>query len=632
MAQVGGTLRRVAGRVAKVSLIVVLNTLALFVIANIVAEHYLNRDQPAVSDEQRRRMMGDAAIARNGMEVFRRVYPDKTDDEIRQLLHDQPELPNAYEPFVDFRSAAISTSTINIHQAGFRIGGKDQASWPLDRNAINVFVFGGSTTVGSGVDDGKTIPAALQAILRSKTRLPINVYNFGVGAYFSSQEVTYFQNQLRYGYVPDMVVFIDGLNDFHFWDGDPATAKNYRQTFYLMMNMSRQLGREQGVAWHVVELAKSLPLVRLARKIGADSTKTSAVFTPAGQTGWMSQANAAPAGDDLYAKTYKDSFDITDPVRIEAVMVRYLTNKDIAQGIATQFGIDAVFAWQPVPLYKYDLAKHPFRVEDEHRRGRYGYPAMARLAATRDLGPGFVWCADVLQDVKHAVYVDQVHYNEEGNRLVAACIADKITASGAIERIGKRKPAQVAAAARQELAALVETAPAEIRTMTRLFGTQSLIDSLDVSRPVSEWDAIGAGGVELKDASSGFGVVSQDFPLDHESADRTFQVSVRIKPSTSDYTGLVMLCFGGATQESSVVFFNPKTMGVIGASGHHQLTTEPDGWERLALTGSCRDAGNDKLKVMLFPAHGTAENRGAVIFGGGEISRIVAAQAGENAR
>jgi hypothetical protein len=62
------------------------------------------------------------------------------------------------------------------------------------------------------------------------------------------------------------------------------------------------------------------------------------------------------------------------------------------------------------------------------------------------------------------------------------------------------------------------------------------------------------------------------------------------------------------------------------------LTTEPDGWERLALTGSCKDAGNDKLKVMLFPAHGTAENRGAVIFGGGEIRRIVAAQAGENVR
>ena len=71
MAQVGGTLRRVAGRVAKVSLIVVLNTLALFVIANIVADYYLNRDQPAVSDEQRRRMMAgtlarDTPCAKSG--------------------------------------------------------------------------------------------------------------------------------------------------------------------------------------------------------------------------------------------------------------------------------------------------------------------------------------------------------------------------------------------------------------------------------------------------------------------------------------------------------------------------------------------------------------------------------------
>jgi lysophospholipase L1-like esterase len=655
LAQRGIILRSIdwVGRVLRTTALVVASTLILFVLANLGAALYLNRGQPVDSPEARARARSEAVIARYGIDFFKRVYPDKTEAEIRQIIFDQPTFSNAYEPFVEFRSAAIASPTMNIHQAGFRLIGAQQGPWPLDDKAVNVFVFGGSTTIGSGVEDSKTIPAALQVILREKTKdsgRVVNVYNFGVGAYFSSQEVTYFQNQLRNGHLPDIVVFVDGLNDFHYWDGDPSTAKNSRQSFYLIQSMSQQLGREQGVGWHLVELLNSLPFVKLARQLGqpvappivgpdretlreqmrekSDAAPFGAPLTRIAEnkagTPTLSDAGATPA-DERYSSRYQDDPQVTDPGKVRTVIRRYLTNKDIAQGIARQLGIEAIFAWQPVPLYKYDLALHPFRIQDEHRRHRYGYPAMARYVATHDIGANFAWCADGFQGAKRSLYVDQVHYTTEGNRLNAECIADNIVASGALARAMQRKggeaPAEIA---RRDLEAIVEADTRTSREIGRLFGPQATTGSLEMSKPLIAWGDIATSGVRLTDASASFGVIYEYFPLEPSLADRTHEISIRIKPATSDYLGLAMICVGGANAENQVMFVNPQTMGVIAATGDHDVSAEPGGWTRVTMTGTCKDVGNDRMQIALYPAHGAAEARGAIIFGGGEIRRVVA--------
>ena len=633
-------------------LIVAVNTLGLFVAANVGAALYLSREQPVVSSEAVRREKAAAVVAKYGIDFFKRLYPDKTEAQVRELLYDQPEQPSVYEPFAEFRSSAMTRATLTIHQAGFRLNGVSQGPWPLDSKALNIFVFGGSTTLGSKVEDEKTIPAVLQSILREKvgnSGIALNVYNFGVGGFFSSQEVTYFQNQLRYGNLPDMVVFIDGLNDFHFWDGDPATAKSYRHIYYLLWSLNRQIGREQGVAWHLVELWQSLPIVQLAKKIGGKPDKL-VVRQPG--TGWISRANAAPtqpshpkdapdqrgrrsdlalvagaaSADELYSGRYSDGLQITDPVRIQAVIARYLTNKDIAQAIANQFGIEAVFVWQPAPLYRYNLAMHPYKIEDEHRRMRYGYPAMAHYVEARDMGANFAWCADVLGNFDHPLYLDQVHYTAEANRLIADCIARAAVASGAIDRIRQRKFGQIAAvAARQDFSVTVEAVPIATSAIGTVFGPEALTENMTMSGPLSEWGDLASSGVELADDSAGYSVIYQYFPLERVPAERTHQVSVRIKPASSDYLGLVMVCLGGANPENVAMFVNPQTMGVISASGHHDVRHEPEGWTRLTLSGTCEDPGHDRLQVMLYPAHGAPENRGAIIFGGGELRRVVGA-------
>src|SRR5262245_15092587 len=125
------------GRALRSVLLITLNTFLLFVAANVAADLYLRRERPVIAKEERWVARGDAALARYGIDFYRRVYPGKSDEQIRQLLRDQPELPVAYEPFAEYRSAALARPTLNIHQAGFRLVGAGQGPWPLDESSIN---------------------------------------------------------------------------------------------------------------------------------------------------------------------------------------------------------------------------------------------------------------------------------------------------------------------------------------------------------------------------------------------------------------------------------------------------------------------------------------------------------------
>jgi hypothetical protein len=277
-----------------------------------------------------------------------------------------------------------------------------------------------------------------------------------------------------------------------------------------------------------------------------------------------------------------------------------------------------------VPLYKYDLSHHPFQIEDNHRRVRYGYPVMAKYVANHDMGTNFVWCADIQDGIEHSLYVDQVHYTEEGNQLFADCIANKIVSSGAFERAQQRKLGMVAHnSAFHDVSINLNMPTVQTRSIASVFGANAQTQDLTMSKPLSEWDDVGSVGVRLADDSENFAMIHELFALERDPGARTHQVSIRVKPDTSDYLALVLNCVGGPHPQNFVLFVNPKTMGVIAASGLHQVRPESDGWVRLSLRGACNDLDNKMLQVMVYPQHGDPAKRGAIIFGGGEVVRVV---------
>ena len=402
------------GRFFQTTAVILLNCFILFVIANLIAIPYV--EQGAGSYDARAHR--DQWLDRHGIETMRRVYPGLSDQQIKELLLQTGQFGQLFEPYIQTKSEPMVLEHTAFHPAGFRFVGRDQAGWPMDRNAFNVFVFGGSTVVGSGVRDDHAIPAVLQRLLRQTyPDRAINIYNFATAGHYSTQERIYFEQLILQGNTPDAVIFVDGLNDFYFWQDQPAHTDMMRAAFkYFATEDYRTLPSTLRL------LVLRLPLTKVALR----------AINQANTGGMPTVSLVSPA----FAAT-----NIADnPARIEAVIERYLRFRRMAESVATAFDVAPVFVWQPVPLHQYEAKLRLFPVVGDHLLHETGYPAMARRVASTDMGKSFVWCADAFRNAERPLYLDSVHYTVEGNEIVAQCIMRDIVARGLLsEKLTKRR-------------------------------------------------------------------------------------------------------------------------------------------------------------------------------------------------
>jgi hypothetical protein len=74
-----------------------------------------------------------------------------------------------------------------------------------------VFVLGGSTTLGVHVSDEQTWPSYLSAILNKKASgKQIQIVNYGHEFFNPSQEAVLLEDLLKSGHRPSLVIFMDG--------------------------------------------------------------------------------------------------------------------------------------------------------------------------------------------------------------------------------------------------------------------------------------------------------------------------------------------------------------------------------------------------------------------------------------
>ena len=224
--------------------------------------------------------------------------------------------------------------------------------------------------------DDSTIPSHLQELLaRTALPRPPRVYNFGRGYYFSTQERALFEKLLYEGRVPDAALFVDGSNDTSVFPtfGGPRFTDSF-------VRMSAEIGNPP-------PFRLSLPLVRFLAGLREAAPR-----------------KRGPRRHD-----------------IDTAIERYVRTKRTIAAVAREFGVVSIFAWHPVASYKYDRSHH-------HLVTRIGtgrkYARMARYVAKYPLGNDFIWCADVQERIPRNLYVDRVHFNAEGARLVAQHIVD----------------------------------------------------------------------------------------------------------------------------------------------------------------------------------------------------------------
>ncbi len=334
-----------------------------------------------------------------GNPILKKVYPDLNEKTMEKLLNETWSRKYIYEAFTQFKERPYSGTYVNVDLNGFRIT-KNQGAWPLNGNNFNIFIFGGSTTFGYGVKDEQTIASYLQEFLSNKLERNVKVYNFGRGHYYSTQELILLQRLLVSGFIPDVAVFVDGLNDFYYHSDRPLYTRRF-QSFVDAEEKKESLE---------LSLLKKLPMTKLAKFLKDRVSK------------------------NLTKKDKEKDFDediYNDKFLIDNIVNRYLNNKKLIEAISAAYDVSPVFVWQPVPTYKYNLNYHLFAGKGfgKHSYSKYGYQYMAKLIEEKPLGDNFLWLADVQEKLKEPLYVDKVHYSAKMNEMLALNIANLLLES-----------------------------------------------------------------------------------------------------------------------------------------------------------------------------------------------------------
>ncbi|MGC8657787.1 MAG: hypothetical protein ACP5U1_01810 [Desulfomonilaceae bacterium] len=317
------------------------------------------------------------------------VYPGLSQSQRSELIRESRSVEEGYAPFVQFKERPFRGKFVNVDPRGFRsINGKE--TWPVEKNVFNIFILGGSTAFGYGVADDQTIAGWLGKFLRTSENERLVVYNFGRCSYTSVQEGVLLQRLIFGGNIPDLVIFIDGLNDFAHYNGLPGFTQE----------LTKFMEEGDKPAWRKILL--ELPATKFF----------------------------------LSARKSETSKEIQHPeLVIPSVISRYKTNKQIVRAIAEKFRIRCLFVWQPVPVYKYDQQYNIFKSFDYNGFMPYlraGYETMAQQYATGQLGNNFLWLADMQKDLKQPLYVDAVHYSSEMNSMIARQISKALIQKGMI--------------------------------------------------------------------------------------------------------------------------------------------------------------------------------------------------------
>ena len=379
--------------------VALVNGVLLFVILNLILYAIIYSRRPAGSQtalDEYGSAKAQTPLEEYGMDKLRKAYPGWSDEEIKSLVSENyRDSRFEYEPFTGFKQRPFRGRFVNVDPAGFRFS-KDQAPWPPRSDAVNVFVFGGSTTYGFGLRDDETIASYLQQCAPAPPGEFVAVYNFGREGYFSSQELVLFQQLLNEGFVPQVAVFIDGLNDFWAVSG-PLYTERLRDVF----DGKQEPGPLQ-----------NLPMVRAAHWMTARWGKPQP-HSP------VSNAEQNPGTKPQPQKAIQD----TDPALLQSIADRWLANKRMIEAIAKDFGVRPIFVWQPVPAYKYDTRYDLFyRSYPVYTRCRYGYALMDNLRAQGKLGADVLWLADMQESKQENLYVDTAHYTAALSKEIAAQI------------------------------------------------------------------------------------------------------------------------------------------------------------------------------------------------------------------
>jgi lysophospholipase L1-like esterase len=265
-----------------------------------------------------------------------------------------------YAPWADFKLKDFHGKYVN--STGFLRKSVPDRHINAGADTLHVFLFGGSTMFGFDVTDNETIASYLAQLYSEQCSncQSVVVHNYGVLSYYSYNELMLLHHLLTTGSKPDVVVFLNGLNDF------------------FMMQAARKR-----VPWYYF---------RLKENIQNEKDSTLSLFQL-----YPGQTTESAAND---------------------VIRNYFQNLESVRKLCNAYSITPFFFVQPNPYYKYAARANDVLADTSRNLLiEYAYPAIEKQC---DTSTDVIFLGNMLEHETGKPFIDEIHYSPEMNKKIAA--------------------------------------------------------------------------------------------------------------------------------------------------------------------------------------------------------------------
>jgi hypothetical protein len=307
---------------------------------------------------------------------------------------------------------------------------------PIEKpaNEIRIFIFGGSTVLGSGSSGGKyTISAYLENLINGNNVFEnkrVRVINAGVGGFFSFQEVVRFLD-VALKYQPDMAIFFNGFNDYTSWKREDVYRKirntvgvrpNYQYYDYLLIKGLNQSQTLKGAGFQLIYMFNQYVPVLHYSMILAEQLRNII-----GGKAYGDKSNKINGIKD-------DDFNIENELysKEKHSLFYYLNNMEAAAGVCRIKRIKCIISLQPTLAFHGEKELSEFEkstLELEIKKNKlpninifFNHAKNEFVKRSKTLNDEFVHfvdMTDIFKNIQGQIYVDDCHYNDVGNRIIA---------------------------------------------------------------------------------------------------------------------------------------------------------------------------------------------------------------------
>lgn len=272
----------------------------------------------------------------------------------------------AWRPVNPYRLLDFESTYLNVT-------GGTRRSWQppaCSCRRLRIWMYGGSTTYGLNQRDEHTIPSAL-ARAAHREGISLDIENRGASGHLHWMEAERFAWDLTLEDPPDLVVFYDGANESWAWSGldDAEAARSGPPLDPTLRDLWASTGRSDGPP-------------------------------PDG-----------PPGSAIAEESTGEGLAIDE--RARATIDIYDRSRALSRATAEAHGVPVAYLWQPTRFSR------PLEPQEPHASGRWENASRLldqRMQAYLPEDVGNV--ADAMRGTPGPLFVDDVHHNEEGARLV----------------------------------------------------------------------------------------------------------------------------------------------------------------------------------------------------------------------